>query len=216
MKLRALTRIEDCLPGRANPGPEFPTASSTHLFTRQKILPPYPEGLDVIVFGMGCFWCSEGIFYRKQGVHATLVGYSQGVTQNPTYQEVCSGKTNHAEVVKVVYDKRIIDTNVLLKEFWEHHDFTSLYQQGNDEGTQYRSGIYYTTEEQKTAALKSAEIAKQLLKTKTNKDVTVVTEIEPVKNFFPAEELHQQYDMKPGSRQYCGLRPLGIRIPINK
>jgi peptide-methionine (S)-S-oxide reductase len=173
--------------------------------------------MESVAFGMGCFWCSEGHFAAlskapTNGIFTTLVGYSQGTTQNPTYEEVCSGQTNHVEVVKIVYDPRLRSFGSLLKDFWELHDPTTLHRQGNDAGTQYRSGIYYTTPAQKEAAEKT-KAAYQKALNERGIAVEIVTEIEPLRNFFPAEEYHQQYDFKPGSRQYCGLRPTGVSLP---
>lgn len=182
-----------------------PTA--IHYVTKNRLLPPYPAGLETVAFGMGCFWCAEALFASSPGIYVTLTGYSQGVTSNPSYEEVCSGRTNHSEVVQVVYDPAVRSFRSLLKEFWELHDPTTHMRQGNDAGTQYRSGIYYTSESQRV----EADETKQLYENALGR--TIVTEIEPLKNFYPAEEYHQQYDLKPGSRQYCGLRPTGVTLP---
>ena len=163
---------------------------------------------------MGCFWCSEALFYKKKGVYVTAVGYAQGATPNPTYEEICSGRTNHAEVVRIVYDPEIVKFEELLKEFWDRHDPTTSNRQGNDVGTQYRSGIYFTNENQRVLAEDSKRAFQNALSIKYP-NVQVVTEIEPERVFFFAEEYHQQYDAKPGSRQYCGLKPTGVTLPID-
>jgi peptide-methionine (S)-S-oxide reductase len=196
-----------CLPGRSTLVPEAPSQLSRHWFTKNTILPPYPEHMEVCTFGMGCFWCSEGHFAKVPGVWATVVGYGQGVTENPTYEEVCSGQTNHNEVVRIIFDPKRISFEELLKDFWEIHDPTTLNRQGNDVGTQYRSGIYYHSDEQ----WEKAEESKRRYQDALGRPV--VTEIDPVTTFYPAEEYHQQYEGKPGSRRYCGLRPSGVKFP---
>ena len=193
------------------------TSATRHVITRNPLLGPYPDGLEVAAFGMGCFWCSEGHFASLSkspgnGIYTTVVGYSQGLTKNPTYEDVCSGTTNHVEVVQVVYDPRVRPFSALLKDFWELHDPTTLNRQGNDVGTQYRSGIYFTTNQQRDLAIKSKELYEKALNER-GIAAKIVTEIEAFKNFYPAEDYHQQYDMKPGSRQYCGLRPTGVSLP---
>lgn len=208
-----------CLAGRSSAIPRSISSSTRHVLTRNPLSGPYPEGLEVATFGMGCFWCSEGHFAGLakspgNGIYTTLVGYSQGVTKNPTYEEVCSGKTNHVEVVQVVYDPRVRPFTALLKDFWELHDPTTLHRQGNDVGSQYRSGIYYSTNQQRDLAIKSRDLYQKALNER-GIAADIVTEIEPLRNFFPAEEYHQQYDFKPGSRQYCGLRPTGVSLPSN-
>ncbi len=180
--------------------------------TNQPLLPPYPERMSVATFGMGCFWCSEGLFYKKKGVYATIVGFSQGETPNPTYEEVCSGRTNHSEVVRIVFDPAEIKYQELLKEFWERHDPTAVNRQGNDVGTQYRSGIYYHDDTQRDLALESKQLYALAMQGKQHLG-SIATEIEPVRNFYPAEEYHQQYELKPGARQYNGLRPTGCALP---
>ncbi|KAF4744448.1 hypothetical protein FOZ63_034177, partial [Perkinsus olseni] len=141
------------------------------------------------------------------------VGYAQGTTPNPTYEEVCSGNTNQVEVTRIVYDPKILTYKDLLKVFWSGHDPTVPMAQGNDRGSQYRSGIYYYNDAQKQEALKSREEYQAALASAGLKDNTIVTEIEPAGEFYYAEDYHQQYDAKPGSRQYCGLRPLGVEFP---
>lgn len=203
-----------CLVGRES---RILSNSVRHVVTRNPLLGPYPDGFEVATFGMGCFWCSEGHFAElckssSSGIHVTLVGYSQGATKNPTYEEVCSGKTNHCEVVQVVFDPRVKPFASFLKDFWELHDPTTKNRQGNDVGTQYRSGIYYESETQRLLAERSKGVYQEALKERGISS-EISTEIEPLDNFFPAEEYHQQYDMKPGSRQYCGMRPTGVSIP---
>ena len=194
------------------PGPGFPTVNTRHLVTNQPLLPPYPDRMHVATFGMGCFWCSEALFFKKKGVYSTSVGFSQGKTPNPTYEEVCSGHTNHAEVVRIVYDPNEIKFQELLKEFWERHDPTTPNRQGNDIGTQYRSGIYYHDEHQREVAMESLDLFQEAIRGKQHPG-NICTEVEPVCNFFFAEEYHQQFDLRPGSRQYCGLRSTGAALP---
>jgi len=156
------------------------------------------------MFGMGCFWCSENIYMRLEGVYSTQVGYAGGLIKNPSYEDLCTGMTGHNEVVRIVYDPKVISYVDLLKLFWERHDPTTLNAQGNDRGTQYRSGIYYYSEEQKAQAEKSKDVYEKALKAE------IVTEIVPAPEFYYAEDYHQQYDGKPNTRQYCGLRPTGV------
>jgi peptide-methionine (S)-S-oxide reductase len=203
-----------CIAGRDT---KVLSESVRHFVTRNPLLGPYPDGFETATFGMGCFWCSEGHFAElskspSSGIYATLVGYSQGFTKNPTYEEVCSGKTNHSEVVQVVFDPRIRSFASLLKDFWELHDPTTRNRQGNDVGSQYRSGIYFQTAAQLKLAEQSRDLYQSALKER-GINSEIVTEIEPLRNFYPAEEYHQQYDLKPGSRQYCGMRPTGVSMP---
>ena len=152
------------------------------------------------------------MFSKVKGVSLTAVGYSQGVTRNPTYDEVASGRTNHNEVVRVTFDPLVVGYTELLKTFWDHHDPTTPMRQGNDVGTQYRSGIYYHSPQQREQALESRRVFQAAL-AKAGHAGQICTEIEPAGEFYFAEEYHQQYDSKPGSRQYCGLRPLGVSYP---
>jgi peptide-methionine (S)-S-oxide reductase len=206
-----------CLPGRSGAAPKAPSRMSSHYVTGNPLLGEIPATHEVATFGMGCFWCSEGHFATltksaNSGIYLTRVGYSQGTTSNPTYEEVCSGQTNHVEVVQIVFNPDIRPFVSLLKDFWELHDPTTYMRQGNDVGTQYRSGIYYTTALQRDLAEKSRDAYQKALREKgINKEI--VTEIVPLANFYPAEEYHQQYDLKPGSRQYCGMRPTGVELP---
>ena len=166
----------------------------------------------MISLGMGCFWCSENVFMKMDGVYSTHAGYQQGVTKNPTYGELCSGETNHNEVVRVVYDPKELPLKSLLATFWSMHDSTTPLQQGNDCGTQYRSGVYFYTDEQQKIAEETKNVYQSALKS-NGVQAPICTEIEPAKTFYYAEDSHQQYDAKPGSRDYCGLKPLGVGFP---
>ncbi|MEO1536364.1 MAG: peptide-methionine (S)-S-oxide reductase MsrA [Pseudomonadota bacterium] len=202
-----MVSAEEALPGRPN---AIPTAE-THFINGRPLTLDVPEGMEVAIFGMGCFWGVERMFWKLDGVYLTMVGYAAGHTENPTYQEVCTGQTGHNEVVRVVYDPSVVSYETLLKTFWEGHDPTQGMRQGNDAGTQYRSGIYYTTDAQKTAAeATKAAFAKGL-------DVAgygaITTEILPAPEFYFAEDYHQQYLAKnPGG--YCGLGGTGVTCPI--
>ena len=184
----------------------IPTAE-THFVNGNPLKGPYPEGAQRIVFGMGCFWGAERKFWTMSGVHVTAVGYAAGYTPNPTYEEVCSGRTGHNEVVLVVYDPSIVATEEILKVFWENHDPTQGMRQGNDVGTQYRSGIYTYSDAQLEAARASCESFQKSLAQAGYGDVT--TEILPAPQFYYAEDYHQQYlDKNPGG--YCGLGGTGV------
>jgi len=189
----------------------FPKENDTHfIFKGNRLKPPFPEGLEMIVLGMGCFWCSEQMYFKSaaaEGLYSTHVGYAQGSDKDPTYQKVCSGTTGHSEVVRLVYDPKKVSLGAILTLFWENHNPTTRNQQRNDKGTQYRSGIYYYTEEQKELATKSKDVYEKAIGKK------IVTEIEPAQEFYYAEAYHQQYDAKPGSRDYHGLAPLGVSMP---
>ncbi|MDH5600237.1 MAG: peptide-methionine (S)-S-oxide reductase MsrA [Gammaproteobacteria bacterium] len=178
-----------------------------HFVNQNPLSPPYPEQLQTAMFGLGCFWGAERKFWQTKGVYITLVGYAAGFTPNPTYQEVCSGMTGHNEVVQVMYDPAQVSYEALLKVFWESHDPTQGMRQGNDRGTQYRSGIYTYSDEQQTLALASkARYQVQLAKASYSQ---ITTEIVKAPEFYPAEEYHQQYLAKlPGG--YCGLGGTGI------
>ena len=182
-----------------------------HFVNHHRIEPPFPEGLETAMFGMGCFWGAEKKFWQQPGVYATAVGYAAGHTKNPTYREVCSGTTNHAEVVLVVFDPKKVRYEELLKIFWENHDPTQGMRQGNDVGTQYRSGIYYYNEAQHRAAEASREMFQKELDRAGYGRIT--TEILPAPDFYYAEDYHQQYLAKnPGG--YCGLGGTGVSCPI--
>ena len=197
----------DALPGRPNP---IPTAER-HFVNSRPLKGPYPDGAQLAVFGMGCFWGVERIFWQLPGVWVTAVGYAAGHTPNPTYEEVCSGLTGHNEVVLVVYDHAQIAYEQLLKAFWEGHDPTQGMRQGNDIGTQYRSGIYVFDEEQRQAAERSKAAFQAALDGRGYG--TITTEIREAGPFYFAEDYHQQYLAKnPGG--YCGLGGTGVTCPI--
>jgi len=182
-----------------------------HFVNHNPIQPPFPEGSEVAIFGMGCFWGAEKKFWQQPGVFATAVGYTAGQTENPTYRQVCTGTTNHAEVVLVAFDPKAVRYEELLKVFWENHDPTQGMRQGNDTGTQYRSGIYYTSEEQGKAAAASREIFQAQLDAAGHKKIT--TEIIPAPAFYYAEDYHQQYLAK-NPNGYCGLGGTGVTCPV--
>lgn len=187
-------------------------AAGTHFVKGTPTRPPWPEGMEEAMFGMGCFWCSENLYMRKDGVFSTQVGYAGGRTPNPTYEQVCTGSTGHNEVCRVVYNPSEVSYDELLRVFWEHHNPTTPNRQGNDCGTQYRSGIYCYSEEQKAIAEDSKGKFQQALAAK-GVSAPICTEILfPAPEFHRAEEYHQQYDAKPGTRQYCGLRPTGAKL----
>ncbi|MDN3520876.1 peptide-methionine (S)-S-oxide reductase MsrA [Halomonas ramblicola] len=199
-------------PSRALPGRDTPlTISGVHAVNGRAMLPPFPEGLDEIVLGLGCFWGAERLFWQLPGVHVTAVGYAGGVTPNPTYEECCTGLTGHAEVVRVVYDPQAIDPERLLQAFWEAHDPTQGDRQGNDIGPQYRSIILATDDDQLAMARRTREAYQQALSRAGGG--TITTEVAPLEAFYYAEEYHQQYLHKnPGG--YCGLRGTGVSCPI--
>jgi peptide-methionine (S)-S-oxide reductase len=195
------------LPGRAEP---IPTAA-THFVTGRPLKAPVPEGMAQAMFGMGCFWGVERMFWKLPGVWATAAGYAGGQTPNPTYHEVCSGQTGHNEVVLVTYDPKVTGYETLLKTFWEGHDPTQGMRQGNDVGAQYRSGIYVFTPEQRAAAQASRAAYQQRLTAAGLRRIT--TEIVDAPAFFHAEDYHQQYLAKnPGG--YCGLGGTGVSCPV--
>jgi peptide-methionine (S)-S-oxide reductase len=198
----------DALPGRSNP---IPTAAN-HEVLKHPLKAPYPAGLETAVFGLGCFWGAERVFWKLgDGIYTTAVGYAGGVTPNPTYEEVCSGRTGHNEVVLVVYDPAKISYEKLLKTFWESHDPTQGMRQGNDVGTQYRSGIYVTTPAQRKAAEASKAVYEKALAADRYGPVT--TEIVDAAEFYFAEDYHQQYLAK-NPAGYCGLGGTGVSCPI--
>jgi peptide-methionine (S)-S-oxide reductase len=183
----------------------------THAVNGNRIVPPFPEGLQLAQFGLGCFWGAERIFWQTPGVYSTAVGYAGGETPNPTYEEVCSGFTNHTEAVLVVFDPKRISYEALLKVFWEGHDPTQGMRQGNDRGSQYRSAIYTTDEAQAKAAAASRDAFQPALAAKGYGKIT--TEIKPAGEFYYAEDYHQQYLAKnPGG--YCGLGGTGVACPV--
>lgn len=207
-KTTALPSAADALPRRAQP---IPTAS-IHFVNGAKLAPPYPAGLEQAVFGLGCFWGAERKFWELgDGIHATAVGYAGGHTPNPTYEETCSGRTGHTEVVLVVFDPKKISYEKLLKTFWENHNPTQGMRQGNDVGTQYRSAIYTYSDAQKKAAFESKALYQKALAAKGLGAIT--TEIAPAGAFYFAEDYHQQYLAK-NPAGYCGLGGTGVSCPI--
>jgi peptide-methionine (S)-S-oxide reductase len=198
----------DALPGRTDQTMPVPEA---HFVNGHPLRGPWPEGFQTAVFGLGCFWGAERVFWQAPGVWTTAVGYAGGFTPNPTYEEVCSGRTGHAEVVFVVFDPAVVSYDQLLNAFWEAHDPTQGMRQGNDAGTQYRSAIYLTDEGQGAAAEASRERYASALGQAGYGEIT--TEIAPLGEFWYAEPYHQQYLAKnPGG--YCGLGGTGVSCPV--
>ena len=202
-KLLNIPKIEDCLPGRQTPV----SVSGVHALNGNKINPPFPEEMGSLVVGMGCFWGAERVFWQLDGVWVTAVGYSGGHTPNPTYEEVCSGLTGHAEVVLVVFEKEKIDLEGLLTVFWESHDPTQEMRQGNDIGTQYRSGIWVADQDQLVKTEKSLKAYEQALLVSGFQKIKTTVEIQ--KNFYYAEEYHQQY-LHKNPNGYCGIAGTGV------
>lgn len=200
-------------PGEALPGRAAPIATAdTHHVNRSRLQGPYPEGIETALFGLGCFWGAERKFWQLgPGIYTTAVGYAGGLTPNPTYEETCTGQTGHNEVVLVAYDPKQISYEELLKTFWESHDPTQGMGQGNDRGTQYRSGIYATTPAQKAAALASREAYGKAIAAQGYGPVT--TEIIDAPPFYFAEGYHQQYLAK-NPNGYCGLGGTGVSCPV--
>ncbi|MEO0458526.1 MAG: peptide-methionine (S)-S-oxide reductase MsrA [Cyanobacteria bacterium P01_A01_bin.114] len=206
-KKAAMPSPQEALPGRTQTMP----VPEKHYVNGNRLKPPFPDGLETAIFGMGCFWGAERRFWQQPGVYSTAVGYAAGFTPNPTYREVCSGMTGHNEVVLVVYNPQEISYEALLKVFWESHDPTQGMRQGNDAGTQYRSGIYYTSDTQKAAAEESLNAYQQALAQAGYSKIT--TEILAAPEFYYAEDYHQQYLAKnPGG--YCGLGGTNVSCPI--
>jgi len=205
-KMTTMPTPEEALPGRTTKMP----VPDKHYVLGNVLVPPFCAGLQQAIFGLGCFWGAERRFWETGGVYTTAVGYAAGFTPNPTYKEVCSGMTGHNEVVLVVFDPTKVSYTSLLHIFWQSHDPTQGMRQGNDVGTQYRSGIYYFDEEQKTQALASRERYQQALLQAGRGMIT--TEIIPAPEFYYAEDYHQQYLAKnPGG--YCGLGGCGVAFP---
>jgi peptide-methionine (S)-S-oxide reductase len=198
-------------PGEALPGrDQVMTVTNRHWVHGRPLLPPFPAGLELALLGLGCFWGAERRFWQLEGVWTTAVGYAAGLTPNPHYEEVCTAMTGHNEVVRVVFDPARIGFEQVLKTFWESHNPTQGMRQGNDVGTQYRSGIYYTSEAQRLAAEASRERFATALA--ANRRGTITTEILPAPEFYYAEDYHQQYLAKnPGG--YCGLGGCGVAYP---
>jgi len=206
-KPRTIPSAAEALPGRAERMP----VPDAHFVNQHRLSPPFPDGLQRALFGMGCFWGAEQKFWQLRGVYSTAVGYAGGHTPNPTYPEVCTGMTGHNEVVLVIFDPRTISYEQLLKTFWENHDPTQGMRQGNDIGTQYRSGIYYFDPAQQHAAEQSRDtFQKQLAPAGYG---TITTEILPAPEFYYAEGYHQQYLAK-NPDGYCGLGGTGVSCPV--
>jgi peptide-methionine (S)-S-oxide reductase len=198
---------DDALPGRQEKMP----VPEAHFVNGARLEPPFPDGLERALFGLGCFWGAEKKFWQIPGVYTTAVGYAAGYTPNPTYREVCTGMTGHNEVVLVVFDPKKVFYDTLLKTFWESHDPTQGMRQGNDVGTQYRSGIYYDTDAQREAAERSREVYQAQLRNAGYERIT--TEIMPAGEFYYAEDYHQQYLAK-NPDGYCGLGGTGVSCPV--
>ena len=198
---------EDTLPGRETPMPVV----EPHVVLGTSIVPPFPEGTESAIFGMGCFWGAERLFWKLPNVTTTAVGYAGGTTPNPTYEEACSGRTGHTEAVLVVFDPSLISYDELLKTFWEGHDPTQGMRQGNDVGTQYRSAAYWTTDVQRDAVLASRDMYQQELSRAHHGQIT--TEIAQAGTFYYAENYHQQY-LARNPNGYCGIGGTGVACPI--
>jgi len=203
-----MVSADDALAGR----PDRPFAvPARHYVLDAPLEPPFPDGYQQAIFGLGCFWGAERKFWETPGVYTTAVGYAGGLTPNPTYEEVCSGRTGHNEVVLVVFDPAQVSYETLLRVFWENHDPTQGMRQGNDVGTQYRSGIYVFDDEQRAAAQKSLDMFEERLRDAGYGDVT--TEVLDAPAFFYAEDYHQQYLAK-NPMGYCGIGGTGVSCPI--
>jgi len=214
--MRFLTRKSDmvdaerALPGREQAMP----VPARHEVLGTPLRPPFPDGFEQAIFGLGCFWGAEKIFWQAPGVHTTAVGYAGGFTPNPTYEEVCSAQTGHTEAVLVVFDPGATSYEALLKLFWEGHDPTQGMRQGNDVGTQYRSAIYWTTAAQRDAALASRDAYQEVLRGSGYGEITTeIAESDPAHPFYYAEDYHQQYLAK-NPAGYCGIGGTGVSCPI--
>src|SRR6478752_5014314 len=198
---------QDALPGRSTPM----TIPETHYVNGHRITPPFPDGLEPAMFGLGCFWGAERKFWQLKGVYSTAVGYAAGHTPNPTYREVCTGMTGHTEAVLVVFDPKVVSYDELLKVFWENHDPTQGMRQGNDVGTQYRSGIYYYNDAQRQAAEAARDMfQKELTRARYG---PITSEILQAPEFYYAEDYHQQYLAK-NPHGYCGIGGTGVSCPV--
>jgi peptide-methionine (S)-S-oxide reductase len=210
MRLESKLRLpskEEALPGRS----ERMVVSPQHFVLGTPIYPPFPVGTETAVFGMGCFWGAERKFWETKGVFTTSVGYAGGYTPNPTYREVCTGRTGHAEVVRVIFDPKVVSYADLLRVFWENHDPTQGMRQGNDAGTQYRSAIYAFSPAQQKAAEASRDAYQKVLSAAGYSAIT--TEIREAPEFYLAEDYHQQYLAK-NPEGYCGLGGTGVSCPV--
>ena len=197
----------EALPGRDEPTP----VPERHFVNGNRLVPPYPAGMQLAMFALGCFWGAERRFWQQRGVHSTSVGYAGGITPHPTYEEVCSGLTGHAEVVRVVFDPSVVAYEDLLRLFWESHDPTQGMRQGGDVGTQYRSGLYWYDDAQRRAAEASRNAYQQALLAAGHGRIT--TEILPAPDYYFAEAYHQQYLAK-NPAGYCGLGGTGVTCPV--
>ncbi|MGH2449778.1 MAG: peptide-methionine (S)-S-oxide reductase MsrA [Candidatus Limnocylindria bacterium] len=206
-KSAKLPSAEEALRGRAQPM----RVPETHFVNGARLMPPYPDGSELATFAMGCFWGAERLFWQTPGVVSTAVGYAGGHTANPTYEEVCSGMTGHAEVVRVVFDPKRVTYDDLLRLFWEEHDPTQGMRQGNDVGTQYRSAIYTHSDEQRRAAERSRDAYQAALSAHGHGAIT--TEIREAPEFYFAEDYHQQYLAKVPDG-YCGIGGTGVACPV--
>ena len=206
-KPKTIPSKAEALPGRADRMP----VPDAHFVNQHRLTPPFPDGLQRALFGMGCFWGAEKKFWSVPGVYSTAVGYAGGHTPNATYREVCTGMTGHNEVVLVVFDPKVVSYDDLLKVFWENHDPTQGMRQGNDVGTQYRSGIYYFDDAQRRAAERTRDAFQGRLKASGYGAIT--TEIVPAPDFYYAEDYHQQYLAK-NPDGYCGLGGTGVTCPV--
>jgi peptide-methionine (S)-S-oxide reductase len=206
-KKSALPTPDEALTGRAEAMP----VPDQHFVNGNPLKPPFPAGLETAVFGLGCFWGAERKFWQLKGVYSTAVGYAAGITPNPTYQEVCSGMTGHNEVVLVVFDPKVVSYETILKTFWESHNPTQGMRQGNDVGTQYRSGIYTYSEAQKKAAEASRAMYQKALNEANFGEIS--TEIVEAPPFYYAEAYHQQYLAK-NPNGYCGLGGTNVSCPV--
>jgi peptide-methionine (S)-S-oxide reductase len=206
-KPKSIPAAEDALPGRETPMPVV----EPHVVLGTPIVPPFPEGTERAIFGMGCFWGAERLFWKLPNVYTTAVGYAGGSTPNPTYEEACSGLTGHTEAVLVVFDPSLVSYDELLKTFWEGHDPTQGMRQGNDVGTQYRSAVYWTTEAQRDAVLASRDLYQQELSRARHGQIS--TEIAQAGPFYYAENYHQQY-LARNPNGYCGIGGTGVACPI--
>ncbi len=202
-----LPTAEEALPGR----PERLAVPERHAVLDAPLDPPYAEGLEVVHVGMGCFWGAERIFWQLPGVVSTSVGYQGGITPNPTYEEVCSGRTGHTEAVRIVFDPKVVSYDDVLRAFWEGHDPTQGMRQGNDIGSQYRSAIYPTTDAQLASAKASREVYAAALAKAGRGEIS--TEIVAAGEFYPAETYHQQY-LHKNPNGYCGIGGTGVSCPI--
>ena len=202
-----MVNADEALPGRSTSMP----VTERHAVTGHRIVAPFPDGLCTAVFGMGCFWGAERIFWRTPGVYSTAVGYAGGYTPNPSYEEVCSGRTGHTEAVLVVFDPVQISYAELLRVFWEGHDPTQGMRQGNDRGSQYRSAVYTTDAEQAAEAEKSRSTYQQALTAAGRGQIT--TQIAPLRDFYYAEDYHQQY-LERNKNGYCGIGGTGVACPV--